>query len=260
MSARVRFSLVLGVMLLVSSASAVLAQSHEETLALGHEVYDTYCVGCHGADGRGDGPGAPMLIVKPRDFTSGIFKFRSTPNGTLPTDEDLLRIVTDGINRTAMPNFRLVPEVERKAVVAYLKTFFPKWQERGAGAPVYLPAAPEFLGSPESVARGAQLYDMLDCGRCHGTGGAGDGPSAKTLVPDSWGNPQVPFNFTRGALKGGAAPVDVYRTFMTGLNGTAMPSYADVFAEPDGEAIREGDAWHLVSFILSLRNQEDPTQ
>lgn len=231
--------------------------AHAADLELGHEVYDTYCVGCHGVNGDGDGPASPMLVVKPRDFTSGIFKFRSTPNGTLPTDDDLLRIVTHGVNRTAMPNFRLVPEVERRAVVEYLKTFFPDWEQKGAGEPIYLPAEPDFLGSAASVARGEQLYDMLDCGRCHGAGGQGDGPSAKTLVPDSWGNPQVPFNFTRGALKGGGEPVDVYRTFMTGLNGTAMPSYGDVFAEPDGEAIREGDAWHLVSFILSLRNQED---
>jgi len=40
---------------------------------------------------------------------------------------------------------------------------------------------------------------------------------------------------------------------MTGLNGTAMPSYADVFDEPDGESIHPGDAWNLVSYILSLR-------
>ena len=32
-----------------------------------------------------------------------------------------------------------------------------------------------------------------------------------------------------------------------------MPSYADIFAEPDGENIREGDAWNLVSYVLSLR-------
>ena len=32
-----------------------------------------------------------------------------------------------------------------------------------------------------------------------------------------------------------------------------MPSYADVFDNPDGDAIRPGDAWNLVSYILSLR-------
>ena len=27
------------------------------------------------------------------------------------------------------------------------------------------------------------------------------------------------------------------------------------FAAPDGESIKEGDAWHLVSFVLSLRKE-----
>ena len=62
-------------------------------------------------------------------------------------------------------------------------------------------------------------------------------------------------NFTKGKLKGGGAPEDVYRTFMTGLNGTAMPSFYDIFAEPDGESLFEGDAWHLVSYVLSLRKE-----
>jgi hypothetical protein len=66
----------------------------------------------------------------------------------------------------------------------------------------------------------------------------GDGPSARTLPPDTWGNPQKPFNFTKGGLKSGGEPQDVYRTFMTGLNGTAM-LYGDIFAEPDGESIKE---------------------
>jgi hypothetical protein len=40
---------------------------------------------------------------------------------------------------------------------------------------------------------------------------------------------------------------------MTGVDGTAMPSYAEIFAEPDGENVREGDAWNLVAYVLSLR-------
>ncbi len=52
---------------------------------------------------------------------------------------------------------------------------------------------------------------------------------------------------------------DIYRTFMTGLGGTAMPSYADIFGEPDGENIKEGDAWNLVSYIVSLRSTNQPT-
>jgi cytochrome c oxidase cbb3-type subunit 2 len=252
--------ILLAILVVLVLARMAAGATREGMRELGAEVYDTYCVGCHGPDGDGAGPAARMLLVKPRDFTKGLYKFRSTPNGTLPTDEDLLRIVTNGVNRTAMPPFHLVPEVERRAVVEYVKGFYPQWEEQGAGEPIFLPAAPDGLGSPESVARGRQLYEMLDCGQCHGASGRGDGPSSKTMAPDSWGNPQKPFDFTRGALKSGGAPVDVYRTFMTGLNGTAMPSYADVFAAPDGESIREGDAWNLVAYIISLRGESNPAQ
>jgi cytochrome c oxidase cbb3-type subunit 2 len=103
------------------------------------------------------------------------------------------------------------------------------------------------------VARGQAVYELLECGTCHGAEGRGDGPSAHSLGADAWGNPQKPFNFTKGALKSGGAPQDVYRTFMTGLNGTAMPSYHDILAEPDGEYILNGDAWALVAYVLSLR-------
>jgi cytochrome c oxidase cbb3-type subunit I/II len=221
--------------------------------AQGAAVYARYCVGCHGERGDGNGPAAAMLLTRPRDFTTGIFKFRSTPSGTLPTDDDLLRVVTRGVYRTSMPEWSLLPERDRRAAVEYVKGFYPEWERRGAGTPIFVPRAPAALDAPEAVARGRALYELLECTACHGDAGRGDGPSAHQLPADAWGRPQRPFDFTKGRLKSGAAPEDVYRTFMTGLNGTAMPSYFDIFAEPDGEHVREGDAWNLVAYILSLR-------
>jgi len=220
---------------------------------LGQGVYSTYCVGCHGVTGDGKGAASRFLVVKPRDFTKGIYKFRSTPSGSLPTDQDLYKIVTRGIYGTAMPGFALLPEPDRLAVVQYIKTFYPEWRQRGAGTAIAMPNPPKDLGSPQAVARGRQIYELLECAACHGQSGRGDGPSGATLEPDAWGNKQRPFNFTRGQLRGGPTVKDIYRTFMTGVNGTAMPSYADIFGEPDGEYIKEGDAWNLVSYILSLR-------
>ena len=243
-------------LLLAAAATSARAQDQNQLEALrveGKVVYDRYCVGCHGPLGDGHGIAADMLIVKPRDFTKGIFKFRSTPTGALPTDEDLYKIITRGVYRTSMPDWALLSERERVAVVQYVKTFYPEWQARGPGVPIYIPPAPATLGSAESVARGHELYKMLECSTCHGDGGHGDGPSAKTLDADIWGNKQKPFDFTKGQLKSGPTPQDIYRTFMTGVGGTAMPSYADIFDEPDGENIYPGDAWNLVSFILSLR-------
>ena len=233
----------------VASARGAGTDVHEE----GARIYARYCAGCHGANGDGQGPAAAMLIVKPRDFTKGVFKFGSTPTGTLPTNEDLYRIITRGIYRTSMPEWSLLTERERVAVIQYIKGFSPEWAKRGSGQPIFIPAPPATLGSPESIARGREVYQNLGCRACHGEHGRGDGPSAATLQPDIWGNKQKPFDFTSGRLKSGPNPQDVYRTFMVGVGGTAMPAFGDTFNAPDGETFKEGDAWHLVSYVLSLR-------
>ncbi len=246
-----------GSAVVVLALAALFAAGHavadERVSGRGAEVYETYCAGCHGAAGDGQGPAADMLIVKPRDFTKGVFKFRSTPTGELPTDGDIYRTLTNGAYGTSMPAWSLLTEGERYAVIDYIKRFYPEWKKDGPGAAIYIPRAPQFVGSAQSVARGREVYELLDCAQCHGAGGRGDGPSASDLDPDIWGNPQKPFDFTRGRLRGGPEVEDIYRTFMTGVGGTAMPSYASIFEEVDGEYIREGDAWNLVSYVLSLR-------
>src|SRR5215470_12989346 len=51
-------------------------------------VFDRFCVSCHGVHGDGRGYSSPYLDPAPRDFTRGIFKWRSTPSDSLPTDAD----------------------------------------------------------------------------------------------------------------------------------------------------------------------------
>lgn len=38
--------------------------------ARGRDLFMTYCQGCHGASGKGDGPAAPALGKKPADLTT----------------------------------------------------------------------------------------------------------------------------------------------------------------------------------------------
>jgi mono/diheme cytochrome c family protein len=213
----------------------------------GRELYQRYCVGCHGESGNGKGPGAWFLDPKPRDFTRGVFKFRSTPSGSLPTDADLMRTLREGVHGTSMPSWRALPESELVALIAWLKTFSPRFQKAVPKPSISLPGAPDDVRDAERVTRGRQVYAELQCGACHGATGKGDGPSAKTLV-DSEGNPIVPFDFTRRTPKGGDRPEDLYRTFMTGLTGTPMPDYADATRD-------ELQRWDLVAFVLSLREQ-----
>jgi mono/diheme cytochrome c family protein len=106
-------------------------------VAKGKQLYEANCIQCHGAEGKGDGYGAPFLVPPPRDFTAGQFKFRTTAGGQLPTDEDLFRTISRGANGTGMPPWKyLLNDEERWALVEYVKTFEPRFANaRALGAP-----------------------------------------------------------------------------------------------------------------------------
>lgn len=66
-------------------------------------VFAQRCAVCHGPDGRGNGPAAPSLVPRPRDFTHGRFKYKSTPPGQPPSDADLIRTVSTGLRAARCP-------------------------------------------------------------------------------------------------------------------------------------------------------------
>jgi cytochrome c oxidase cbb3-type subunit I/II len=217
----------------------------DAVLERGRTVYLRYCSGCHGEKGDGKGPAARFLDPRPRDFTRGQFKFRSTPSGSLPTDDDLLRILSHGVRSTSMPAWRLLPREEQIAVVRYLQTLSPRWKDPRARAPALaLPGPPDFVGTDPSIRRGGTWYAKMRCGECHGEGGRGDGPAVKTLRDDE-GHPIVPLDFTARMPKGGDSAADYYRAFATGLDGTPMPEFRD--------SLPENERWDLVSYVMALR-------
>jgi len=215
----------------------------DDVINVGQDVYLKYCVGCHGEKGDGKGKAASLLVTKPRDFTKGIFEFKSTSQGSLPLDEDLMRTITKGLPGNSMPAFVLVPEKERLAVIEYIKTFSEKWKKEKPGQPIVIPPVPEYVGSPESVTKGRGTYEVNGCSGCHGDKGDGKGPAA-AILKDMWGNPDKPRNFRRGIYEGGSAPGDLFRTITTGIEGTPMPAFAQ---------IPENDRWHLISYVLSFK-------
>jgi mono/diheme cytochrome c family protein len=197
-------------------------------------LYGAACATCHGRLGDGAGRSARLLgLPPPRDFTRGLFKLQSTPNGSVPRDEDLYRTISRGIAGTWMPAWeqRLTPAA-RWALVRYIKSFSNLAEQGAPDEPVAVPDAPG--ASPELEREGRYVYATLQCWKCHGVRGAGDGPSSKTLK-DDWGARIRPANLTRGVFKGGASPADLYRTFRTGLSGTPMPAL-----ERDGVAFAGG--------------------
>jgi mono/diheme cytochrome c family protein len=214
-------------------------------VARGRAVYGRYCVSCHGEAGDGRGYSAPFLDPQPRDFTRGIFKCRSTPSGTLPTDADLLRILRGGIYHSNMPPWEVLGDRQLRDVAEYLKTFSPRWVEEGPGEAIEVPREP--ADDAGSRRRGEKVWKEQGCFNCHGNTGKGDGPAISSLF-DDWGRRSVPFDFTASShRKCGTTPRDLYVTFMTGLNGTPMPSNA--------ETITPEDAWHLVHYLQTLQRQ-----
>ncbi len=211
--------------------------------AAGKQLYFRYCWGCHGFHGDGNGENGPYLNILPRNFVAATFKCRSTPTGTLPTDEDLYDSVGRGFNNSNMPAWNSLTKQQRADMVAFIKTFSPRWKTDKPGDPIHVPA--ESAVTLDSIKHGKELFTKLECWKCHGQEGRGDGPSAPTLT-DSNDQPIRPYNFAAGSrFKCGATNHDLYKIFMTGLDGTPMPSFADV--------IKPEDAWDLVHYLRTLQ-------
>ncbi|MBI4428896.1 MAG: c-type cytochrome [Ignavibacteriales bacterium] len=191
----------------------------------GKSLYLKYCSTCHGVDGRGEGTAAVYLFPKPRDFSRGVFKFQSTPSGSLPTDDDLERTLRNGMPGSAMPAWDVLSVEERTDLVAYVKSFSERFKTDTTPEPLVVGQEP--LSTLDRIRKGKAVFALAGCWMCHGTTGTGDGPSSKNLA-DEDGRPIPPYNFTRaGAFKGGGRPQDIYRTFSAGIGGTPMPGYGE---------------------------------
>lgn len=225
-------------------------------LAHGQWVYRGLCVGCHGVKYDGNGgvwtlgekyAKGHKLPRQPRDFTSAVFKVRSTPSGSLPTDADLFRAISRGLVADQdMPSFKFLPERDRWAVIAFIKTFSKRWvEEKNFQEPAVEVGEPP-LPDEAALVAGKEVYAKMQCAKCHGPTGKGDGPSAPELTDDS-GLPIKPRDFSDASQFVGASdPRGVYQTFTTGLDGTPMPSFADFLPEEQ--------RWQLVWYVTSLRS------
>jgi mono/diheme cytochrome c family protein len=221
----------------------------EEQREAGKALYDQYCSQCHGVDGDGNGYAAPYMQPRPRDLTAGRFKLRTTPSGALPTDDDLIKVIREGMPYTTMIGWPDFADHEVKNIIYYIKTFSPSFEDPDFyDPPITISEPPAF--SEESATLGRKAYERMECGSCHGDKGRADGPSAPTLKDDSE-YPIRSANLTkRWTYRGGPTRKDIYRTFSTGMNGTPMPSYV--------ESLTEDERWQLVDYVYSLGAGDEP--
>jgi len=231
--------------LALGGAPAVDAQE----AAPGGPLYQKLCSQCHGERGEGEGISAPRLAPRPRDFTAGKFKVRTTPSGALPTDDDLRAVIREGMPYTSMPGWGHLPDAQIDQLVAAVKSFSADFAD-AARAPQAIAIPPAPKPTPESAAKGKEVYQRIGCGACHGELGRGDGNSAPGLQ-DDWSRSIRPADLTkRWTFRGGPSREDIYRTFTTGMNGTPMPSFA--------ESLSDEERWQLVDYIVSLDPRDEP--
>jgi DMSO reductase family type II enzyme heme b subunit len=238
-----------------------MPEETEELQEKGRGIYMERCSFCHGLMGDGEGPAAKYLDPRPRDFTLGTFKFRTTQSGELPTNDDLFRTVSRGLPGTAMQSFdsdRIkngLSEDQRWAVIAYIKTFAqefddPEFDPVKTGKVISLPVnrAPH---TAEIIAKGEKVFERAKCWSCHGKLGRGDGN--KEFRKDDWGFPIRIRNVTHPwKIKAGSRVEDIYMRFTTGISGTPMPSFV--------KSLNEEDRWNLANYIKSLQHKQTSHQ
>jgi len=236
-------------LLLFGSAFLVLeAFTSTKNNKSGEALYTQYCASCHGNNGNGSGDLADFVYPKPRDFTSGKYKIKSSSPGLPPTNDDIIKTIKHGMPGTAMPAFNFLQNDEIKKITDVVKKFSSLNNQGVKPLPIpnMLPATNEI------IELGKTIYNEVGCNMCHGSTGKGDGPSALKLV-DSKGYPIVPKDFTTGIYIGGNTRRDLFLRFATGIDGTPMPSYgnlADVLGKPKEDENKL--TWALVHFVKSL--------
>lgn len=226
----------------------------------GKTVYERHCAACHGSPGDGNGPAAVWVYPKPRNFSAGQFKIKSTPGQSLPTDEDLLRSVKRGLPGSSMPGFAYLSDTELRDVVQYVKHLTARTTtdgqrvnlfEQAAGGdapakPVAVP--PEPAATVQALALGREVYQRMQCALCHGETGRGDGPQVPTLK-DTAGLPVRPRDFNTGLFRGGHTGRDLYLRIHNGMPGTPMIPYGEELLKPE-------ERWALVHYVQSLRRTD----
>jgi mono/diheme cytochrome c family protein len=208
----------------------------------GARLYAGHCAICHGPGGHGNGPAAPSLHPRPRDFTGGVFKLKSTGDADPPALADVRAAIQYGMPGSSMPAWAdVLSAAEIDTLAEYVRSLGPHASWASVEHSVALPPAALAEGSADL---GRELFSDLGCASCHGEQGRGDGPSA-TQLKDVWNQSDPPRDLTAPwTFRGGGSPQALYTRVARGMGGTPMPGYAEV-AEPAQLA-------NVVAFIRSI--------
>ena len=114
----------------------------------GQKLFSLSCVPCHGKNG--EGAQGQVEGMRPPDLTRGVFKAGKR-------DEDLFRVISDGVKGTEMPSFKSLGADQIWRLVVFVRTLSV--------------VTPVLTGSPE--AGEALFWNKGGCGNCHQMGARG---------------------------------------------------------------------------------------
>ncbi len=248
----------------------------------GKELYKFRCEACHGEEGAGDGVTAENMYPKPRDFTLGLFKYKSTPGTQLPSDDDLFNTIKHGLPGTAMPAWdSQLSDDQIRSLIPVLKWFdiALTWSPDEADDEAFdddghymkddfrsvtdaEPLDGQIPYTEASIALGRDAF-IKACKECHGKDGRGNITSGKKLE-DDWGNRIWPRNLTKpwtwrstqvspGESEQELTIKNIYSRLSIGIPGTPMPAHRAV-EEGNTDPVSLEDRWHIANFVYSLRN------
>lgn len=214
--------------------------------AKGEVVYAKRCAWCHGEKGDGQGPGAARLIPPPRDFTLGLYKIKTSgPDEITAREDDLFRMIRDGMPGTAMPAWKgMLSEQDMWDAVAYITAFVELEKPKAQ-----VDYGTQVSSSAESIEKGKQLFLEGDrCAECHGKAGRGDGIKS---LKDDVGFRTWPRNLTKPwTFRASNDPKDIFTRITNGIPGTQMPAFGGEAAKDKQLTVEQ--RWHIANYVASI--------
>jgi cytochrome c oxidase cbb3-type subunit I/II len=166
----------------------------------GTQLWRDNCAGCHGPQGKGDGPAAAWLIPRPTDLVEHSY-----------SRAHLAEVLWNGVAGTSMPAWRDQAPASLAALADMVAGF---------SADRDLPTA-----EPATRELGADVY-ATHCVQCHGAAGRGDGFAA-----GSFRMAAVDFTARRPTLAQGL------KVLRDGVAGTPMAPWTDRLDEAQMRAV-----------------------
>lgn len=248
-----RILLLLAVTIVFTLSPSIAATGNVEN---GGKLYAKKCWWCHGKEGEADGPGAEFMMPPPRDFSEGVYKFKTAdPTAEIVRDEDLFRAIKEGMPGSAMPSWKeIFKDPEIWDLVAFVKSLTDMFEDMDN--PAEISYAGKIPSSPESIEKGRKAFEAAKCFECHGQAGKGD--TTKKLKEDS-GAKLWPRNLTKPwTFRSSYTAEAIFARVSNGIPSTPMPSFAGEKTEKGKLSLE--DRWHVVNYVMSLKDDSSKTK